>query len=228
MKTSRSLSWKTLSGSALVHGALIATAGLVLVKPPQVGVQDSSITAEFQVIDRPATDSLPSEASAEATPGAAVEETEAETLPGETSPLEATPKALPDPEPLKASVSQATPAVATITPSSHPRHSARPSRQPPSVVKRGARDLPPDYLNNPPPLYPESSRLAREEGVVVIRVLVSSSGSVSRSSVASSSGHPALDRSALEAVSHWKFRPAALAGCAMESEIAVPVRFELQ
>ena len=228
MKISRPLSWKTLTYSALVHGAVIATAGLVLVKPPQVGVQDSSMTAEFQVIDRPSAVPLPAAANEATVSETTVEESEEEVVSEAASPLEAVSKVLPDPEPLRAAVTPAAPAVASITPSSRTRHSAHSSQQPPAVVKRGARDLPPDYLNNPPPLYPESSRLAREEGVVVIRVMVASSGSVSRSSVATSSGHTALDRAALEAVSHWKFRPAALSGCAMESEIAVPVRFELR
>jgi protein TonB len=228
MKISRPLSWKTLTYSALVHGAVIATAGLVLVTPTQVGVQNSSVTAEFQVIDRPCEAPLPTAASTSPVSETAVEVPKAEVVPEVSAPLEPVPKVIPDPEPLPAAMTPAAPAAASITPSSRTRHSAHSSQQPPAVVKRGARDLPPDYLNNPPPLYPESSRLAREEGVVVIRVVVASSGSVSRSSVATSSGHSALDRAALAAVSHWKFRPAALSGCAMESEIAVPVRFELQ
>ena len=180
------------------------------------------------MIDRPDEKSVPVQENTAAVSGPSTEETDEEFLPESLAPLEPVPKDLPDPNPLPAAIAPATPETKSAATSTRSHRHIHSSQQSPSVAKRGAKNILPDYLNNPPPTYPESSRLAREQGVVLVHAVVDSSGSVSRVSLAASSGHPALDRAALEAVARWKFQPAALAGCPMASEIAVPVRFELQ
>ncbi len=233
MNTTGPLSWKTLSCSAFIHGSLVAAVGLVLFQQPHVSVQESTVTAEFQVLENPSA-SAESLSSKVATKSSPIPVQEAlpnpihEVLIDEdmstASPLEPVPKATPVLDALPASLHPASPAPTADRPQPH---SVRSAHHTTSVNKRGAKNYLPDYLNNPPPSYPERSRLAGEQGIAVVRIVVDSSGFVSRLSLESSSGHPLLDRAALEAVSKWKFRPASVAGLPMESEITIPVRFEL-
>ncbi|MES2308053.1 MAG: TonB family protein [Verrucomicrobiota bacterium] len=85
-----------------------------------------------------------------------------------------------------------------------------------------------DYLRNPPPAYPSDAKKRGEEGTVVLMVELSDSGSVESVSVTSSSGHSILDRSALDAVRHWRFQPAKMGGIGIKSSVKVPIRFDLQ
>lgn len=80
---------------------------------------------------------------------------------------------------------------------------------------------------NPKPVYPASSRRLRHVGVVVLNVSVNSEGTVSGVKIHSSSGFPELDQSAVDAVLRWKFQPASLRGTPVESEVEVPIRFQL-
>jgi protein TonB len=85
----------------------------------------------------------------------------------------------------------------------------------------------PDYLRNPPPVYPEPSRLAKQEGTVVLEVIVDSQGLPDGVSVQTSSGFSLLDQSAVNAVQTWRFRPASLGGMKIKSHVLVPVLFQL-
>ncbi|HVV17217.1 MAG TPA: energy transducer TonB, partial [Polyangia bacterium] len=85
----------------------------------------------------------------------------------------------------------------------------------------------PRYRTNPPPDYPLPCRRRREEGVVLLSVVVEASGLPAAVSLSRGSGHPLLDRAALEAVRHWTFEPARAAGVAVRSSVVVPVRFSL-
>jgi periplasmic protein TonB len=84
-----------------------------------------------------------------------------------------------------------------------------------------------DYLKNPAPTYPRASRRLREQGMVVLRVLVSSQGAPEIVELHTSSGYTLLDTSALETVRRWKFVPAQLAGHAVEAWVIVPIEFSL-
>ena len=66
-----------------------------------------------------------------------------------------------------------------------------------------------DILSRKSPLYPLASRRKGEAGTVVIQVRLDRQGQVLEASVQSSSGYPALDRSAMAAVVKWEFRPGA-------------------
>jgi periplasmic protein TonB len=85
----------------------------------------------------------------------------------------------------------------------------------------------PNYLRNPPPLYPTESKTAGEEGVVLLIVQVTQDGRVSSVAVRRSSGFPRLDRAAITAVQRWHFTPARMAGVPVQSKVEVPVRFNL-
>lgn len=88
-------------------------------------------------------------------------------------------------------------------------------------------DADPDYSRNPAPAYPPASRRSREEGRVLLSVLVSADGVVKEASVETSSGYLRLDEAALEAVRRWIFLPAKRGGVAIAARIRVPVNFVL-
>jgi protein TonB len=83
----------------------------------------------------------------------------------------------------------------------------------------------PLYLSNPKPDYPIASYRRREEGIVLVNVLVQTDGTPSAISLNRSCGHPLLDRAALDAVRRWRFEPARAAGVAVSSAIVVHLRF---
>ncbi len=64
------------------------------------------------------------------------------------------------------------------------------------------------YLRNPAPAYPVGSLRRKEQGKVVLRVLVNAGGGAEAVNVQTSSGHGRLDAAALETVKQWKFVPA--------------------
>lgn len=86
----------------------------------------------------------------------------------------------------------------------------------------------PRYSVNPAPEYPGSSRRRREEGLVLLRVRVTSLGRADRVEVAHSSGHSALDEAAVRAVRDWEFEPARIGPVPIECEVEVPVHFTLR
>jgi protein TonB len=79
-----------------------------------------------------------------------------------------------------------------------------------------------------PPAYPATSRRLGEEGLVVLRVELDESGSVSAARVASSSGHARLDETALAAVKTWRCRPALRDGRAVRAIALQPFKFVLE
>jgi TonB family protein len=82
-------------------------------------------------------------------------------------------------------------------------------------------------LRNPKPPYPISSRENGEQGAVMLYACISDHGKVERLDLAQSSGHPALDRSALNTVRHWSFRPAQESGKSIPMCYRLPIRFLL-
>ena len=84
----------------------------------------------------------------------------------------------------------------------------------------------PEVTSKVAPVYPESARGAGTEGMVLIQVLVGTSGNVERLLLVQSI--PDLDVAALDAVQKWKFLPAASNGTPVRVWTTVPVRFRLQ
>jgi protein TonB len=85
-----------------------------------------------------------------------------------------------------------------------------------------------DYLENPAPAYPALSRRIREEGRVVLRVLVSSAGIAERVQVRSSSGYTRLDEAARTTVARWRFVPAKRGEQPTAAWVLIPISFELE
>lgn len=86
---------------------------------------------------------------------------------------------------------------------------------------------PANYLFNPRPLYPAESRRRKEEGLVLLAVLVDEEGLPENVQVTQGSGHLLLDKAAVKAVSRWRFSPARLGNQCVTSQIQVPIRFKL-
>lgn len=82
-------------------------------------------------------------------------------------------------------------------------------------------------LSNPKPPYPISSRENGEQGSVMLYACITDHGTVDRLDLAQSSGYPALDRSALNTVRHWSFKPAQESGKSIPMCYRLPIRFML-
>ena len=90
---------------------------------------------------------------------------------------------------------------------------------------------PPDFsaaqLNNPGPTYPYAARRAREQGTVMLKVLVTPEGRAGDIEINESSGFDRLDKAAIQTVRKWRFVPAKQAGKPVAAWVLVPVGFHL-
>jgi protein TonB len=85
-----------------------------------------------------------------------------------------------------------------------------------------------DYQGRRPnPVYPRASERRREQGRVVVRVLISAQGTVSQVSVQSSSGYDRLDEAALKAARTARFKPYMENGIAYQALADIPFDFVL-
>jgi len=113
----------------------------------------------------------------------------------------------------------------------HPAPTVTASAAPEPVPAAEAPIEPPRYemayLNNPAPAYPPLARRAKEQGRVVLRVLVSASGAAQDVEVRTSSGYERLDRAAVEAVRRWRFAPARRGAQTVAAWALVPILFQL-
>jgi protein TonB len=75
------------------------------------------------------------------------------------------------------------------------------------------------------PVYPRIGLAAHAEGTVVLAATISKTGTIENLRVVS--GHPLLQRAALDAVSTWRYRPYLLNGEPVEVETTVDVIFAL-
>lgn len=88
-------------------------------------------------------------------------------------------------------------------------------------------DTPANYLFNPQPVYPEECRRRKQEGLVVLTVQVSREGLPRAVNIVQSSKFRLLDQAAANAIAHWRFSPAKMAGAFVASQIEAPIRFKL-
>jgi TonB family protein len=76
------------------------------------------------------------------------------------------------------------------------------------------------------PEYPPEARAAHIQGEVVLRIIVSREGGVSKADLIS--GHPLLAEAAKDAVKQWKYRPFLLNGHPAEVDTEAVVTFRLE
>jgi protein TonB len=75
------------------------------------------------------------------------------------------------------------------------------------------------------PAYPPIARLARVQGTVELRAIISKAGTIEN--LIAVSGHPMLVKSAIEAVRQWRYRPYLLNNEPLEVETEITVNFVL-
>lgn len=78
------------------------------------------------------------------------------------------------------------------------------------------------------PNYPLGARLRGEEGIVTIQALISISGYPQSPSILKSSGYPALDRAALNAMQKARFVPIHKTAKPIESQMTLTFRFQIE
>jgi TonB family protein len=90
-------------------------------------------------------------------------------------------------------------------------------------------DSRPTKIDGPKPHYPIASRRLREEGEVLVRLCIDSSGAVETAQIQKSSGYRNLDHSALSALSKWRFLiPSQSINNDLAECFRFPVRFTLE
>lgn len=97
---------------------------------------------------------------------------------------------------------------------------------PPSIIQ--ASDLSARMVSGKPPRYPIESRRKKEQGTVVLSLILGLDGQVSSISVSRSSGFARLDDAALDAVRKWRWEPMIRAGQAVMVKGIVEIPFVLQ
>lgn len=86
----------------------------------------------------------------------------------------------------------------------------------------------PNYLHRPNPVYPAVSKRLREEGTVLLRVSLDTTGAVLEVTVQTTSTYQRLDLAAVEAVRQWRFIPATRGQQPVASTVLVPIAFKHQ
>lgn len=83
-----------------------------------------------------------------------------------------------------------------------------------------------NYVVKPKPVMPRSSQMRGEKGLVIIRVLIATNGSVKSASIQQGTPYDALNQEALRAVQRARFRPYAENGVPRESMADIPINFK--
>jgi TonB family protein len=106
--------------------------------------------------------------------------------------------------------------------------------QPPDASLEGGRwqrvtegITPPQPVQRVEPAYPEEYRRAHVEGIVVLQVAISETGTIEDVSVLKSLA-PGLDMAAADAVRRWKFKPATKDGNAVPVLFNLTINFKLK
>lgn len=107
-----------------------------------------------------------------------------------------------------------------------------PPASPPAAHQQEDRSMPKlvsavEYVREPSPRYPPQSRRLREQGLVVLRVVIDERGAASSIEIETSSGHSRLDDAARDAVLRAAFRPYVEDGEPRRALVLIPIEFAL-
>ena len=171
---------------------------------------------------QPAPTARPAPADATAAPGPAP--VLAAAVPGDNAP--AAPAAVTAPPPAAAAARPE--AVATARPGAQTSMAAAPATAPPPPAKLELPVSDAAYLQNPRPPYPPLSKRLREEGEVIVRVLIGPDGQPQRAELLRSSGFDRLDRVAVETTMRWRYVPGKRGGVPEAMWAEVPLEFKLE
>lgn len=95
-------------------------------------------------------------------------------------------------------------------------------------VMGGDLDSPPTPVSKTQPTYPSSLLKKGVGGKVLITCTVDATGRVISTTIKQSSGHPDLDKAAINAVNKWKFKPGVKGGKSIKATCVVPFNFEVK
>ncbi len=95
-----------------------------------------------------------------------------------------------------------------------------------ATIHRGRGVTPPQLIYKVEPEFSEEARKAKYQGVALLSIEVDASGNVRKIRMLRSLGL-GLDEKAMEAVSHWRFRPGLFDGKPVVTEATVEVHFQL-
>ncbi len=197
--------------SVLLHAAILTLGSYLIMRPAQYGIAAAPSSTEVDLVqEAPSAPAVPVPQIKPAVPDIAPPTPQLDDV------------TIPKPLPLSRA-----PAAVVAEPKPARHRAARIEHQV-SIASQGSASVQPDYLRNPAPLYPESSRQTREQGTVLLAVKVDRDGTAESVSLRQTSGYPQLDRAALDTVRTWKFHPAMVAGIPVDSDVIVPVLFKLQ
>lgn len=146
----------------------------------------------------------------------------------------------PKPKPLPEPVVEAPPSEKAISQEEQVEQEEEAAPPPPQQASTpsaeenksaGAPVTPPredaNLVNNPRPAYPSMSRRLREQGTVVLEVLILADGSVGDVKISQSSGFKRLDDTAVKAVRKWRYAPARRGDEAIDYWYLQPLEFAL-
>ncbi len=88
-------------------------------------------------------------------------------------------------------------------------------------------DQPPQVIVKVPPVYPYKARERGIEGIVQIKVLVNTDGTVGRLHILDARPEGYFEKSVMRAVPNWKFNPGKIEGSAVTAWVVTNVRFQL-
>ena len=96
------------------------------------------------------------------------------------------------------------------------------------LYEMGELDNPLTPLVKIPPLYPMRAMRRGIEGWVKIRFLVNTRGMVEQPKIIASDPETIFDRSVINCISQWKFKPGTVEGIAVNTMAETTIRFELE
>ncbi|WP_022682993.1 energy transducer TonB [Sphingobium bisphenolivorans] len=125
----------------------------------------------------------------------------------------------PEPQPIQA------PAAKSVSPGPIASAPAAPAAGP-STVQAG--DLSAQMIAGKPPRYPTESRRKREQGTVVLSLILGTDGAVESLAIAQSSGFNRLDDAARDAIRTWRWKPVVRDGQPVRVKGIVEIPFVLR
>lgn len=203
-------------------------------KPPQA--RDVTQSDRPRPESSPRREKLPPRAAPEPVARPRAAETRFQRLPPKPErvvPSEQSMPSAPQPAPQPAAEPLAAPAAPVIAeprarsaPEPRAPTSAAPASSP-AYAPQGASDAAaaPRISDARPLSAPVRYRRSAEQGRVTLKVLVDREGRVAKAALEKTSGHPNLDRHALEAVGRWRFEPARKGNEAVEQWLVVNVDY---
>ncbi|CAI9085041.1 energy transducer TonB [Candidatus Methylacidiphilum fumarolicum] len=137
------------------------------------------------------------------------------------------PEPVPTPIPEEMAQPQEAPKP-VVQPPPKPKAVQKPKGIPQATKTPAGKMTMPGYLRNPAPAYPAAAKAAGHQGLVILRVHVSSSGYPTSVTIGKSSGYPELDQAAENTVKKfWRFKPPTMLGLPIDVDVDIPIRFKI-